>query len=90
MSNSLLSRARAKLEREVLEIEHRTDLTDQQKRLFGLIDATDALLLVAVPVDVADDAGILFAAFNIEFCDLAIIQNGDLFFASIDADYHLF
>ena len=31
MSNSLLSRARARLEREVLEIEHRTDLTDQQK-----------------------------------------------------------
>ena len=31
MSDSLLSRARAKLEREVLEIEHRTDLTDQQK-----------------------------------------------------------
>ena len=31
MSNSLLSSARAKLEREVLEIEHRTDLADQQK-----------------------------------------------------------
>ena len=31
MSDSLLSRARAKLERDVLEIEHRTDLTDQQK-----------------------------------------------------------
>jgi uncharacterized protein (DUF697 family) len=31
MSNSLLSRARAKLEREVLEIERRTDLTEQQK-----------------------------------------------------------
>ena len=31
MSNSLLSRARARLEREVLEIERRTDLTEQQK-----------------------------------------------------------
>ena len=31
MTKNLLSRARAKLEREVLEIEHRTDLTDQQK-----------------------------------------------------------
>ena len=41
MTKNLLSRARAKLEREVLEIEHRTDLTDQQKidRLTAVIDA---------------------------------------------------
>ena len=31
MTKSLLLRARERLEREVLEIEHRTDLTDQQK-----------------------------------------------------------
>jgi uncharacterized protein (DUF697 family) len=31
MNDSLLSRARAKLERELLEIEHRTDLTDDKK-----------------------------------------------------------
>jgi uncharacterized protein (DUF697 family) len=31
MNDGLLSRARARLEREVLEIEHRTDLTDDQK-----------------------------------------------------------
>ncbi len=38
----------ARLETGEVHVEKVIDLTDQQKRLFGLIDATDALLLVAV------------------------------------------
>ncbi len=38
----------ARLETGEVHVEKVIDLTDQQKRLFGLLDATDALLLVAV------------------------------------------
>jgi hypothetical protein len=41
-------------------------------------------------VNVADDALVLIASLNVEFCHHVVFDNGDLLFASIDADNHLF
>ena len=55
MGNDLLSRARARLEREVLDIENRTDLTEQQKAdRIVVIFSTVCAGLAIQPIPFAD------------------------------------
>ena len=55
MSDSLLSRVRSKLERELLEIEHRTDLTDDQKAdRIVVMFATGCAGIAVQPIPFAD------------------------------------
>jgi hypothetical protein len=49
--------------------------------------------LYATFVNVADDALLGFAAlpaFDVKLCDESVLDDGDLLFASVDADDHLF